>query len=178
LRTWQVENLASPIDGGEMRPIVGGVFPLPQAREAYEYKPRNGKVALLVRANVASNRRPTQLGFCHRPVCESLCTIQRAGKVCYLAEKAKSVMLRRVKPNSLPHGGGCWRMTLSRSLHPYMRGHVPDEAYEVTRLRNSNSRTRNWSISRGQLSPLTVGVGWPSRFRSVAGEYRPAAHKT
>jgi NADPH:quinone reductase-like Zn-dependent oxidoreductase len=44
----QLEKLASLIDGGEMRPIVGGVFPLLQAREAYEYKPRNGKVALLV----------------------------------------------------------------------------------------------------------------------------------
>ncbi len=44
----QLAKLASLIDGGELRPIVGGVFPLPQAREAYEYKPRNGKVALSV----------------------------------------------------------------------------------------------------------------------------------
>jgi NADPH:quinone reductase-like Zn-dependent oxidoreductase len=44
----QLEKLASLIDGGEIRPIVGGVFPLSQAREAYEYKPRNGKVALSV----------------------------------------------------------------------------------------------------------------------------------
>jgi NADPH:quinone reductase-like Zn-dependent oxidoreductase len=44
----QLEKLSSLIDGGEMRPIEGGVFPLPQAREAYEFKPRNGKVALSV----------------------------------------------------------------------------------------------------------------------------------
>jgi NADPH:quinone reductase-like Zn-dependent oxidoreductase len=41
-------KVASLIDGGEVRPIVGGVFPLSQAREAYECKPRNGKVALSV----------------------------------------------------------------------------------------------------------------------------------
>lgn len=44
----QLAKVASLIDGGEVRPIVGGVFPLSQAREAYEYKPRNGKVALSV----------------------------------------------------------------------------------------------------------------------------------
>jgi NADPH:quinone reductase-like Zn-dependent oxidoreductase len=44
----QLAKLARLIDGGEVRPKVGGVFPLPQAREAYEYKPRNGKVALSV----------------------------------------------------------------------------------------------------------------------------------
>ncbi len=44
----QLAKVASLIDGGEVWPIVGGVFPLSQAREAYEYKPRNGKVALSV----------------------------------------------------------------------------------------------------------------------------------
>jgi hypothetical protein len=29
-------------------PGVAGIFPLAQAREAYEYKPPNGKVALTV----------------------------------------------------------------------------------------------------------------------------------
>jgi NADPH:quinone reductase-like Zn-dependent oxidoreductase len=44
----QLEKVASLIDGGELRPFVGGVFPLAQARQAYEYKPTNGKVALTV----------------------------------------------------------------------------------------------------------------------------------
>ncbi len=44
----QLEKLVSLIDGRELRPIVGGIFPLPQARQAYEYKPTNGKVALTV----------------------------------------------------------------------------------------------------------------------------------
>jgi len=44
----QLARVASLIGGGELRPIVGGVFPLPQARQAYEYKPPNGKVALTV----------------------------------------------------------------------------------------------------------------------------------
>ncbi len=44
----QLAKVASLIDGGGLRPIVGGVFPLPQARQAYEYKPPHGKVALTV----------------------------------------------------------------------------------------------------------------------------------
>ena len=42
-----------------------------------------------------------------------------------------------------------------------------------TRLRNSNLQTRNWSISRGQLSPLTVGIAWPSRFGQLREVINP-----
>jgi hypothetical protein len=42
----QLAEVASLIDGGELRPTVAKVFPLSQAREAYQYKPGNGKVAL------------------------------------------------------------------------------------------------------------------------------------
>ena len=44
----QLARLVSLINDGKVRPIVGGVFPLSQAREAYEYQPRNGKVALSI----------------------------------------------------------------------------------------------------------------------------------
>ena len=38
------------IDGGEIRPVVGAVFPLAKARQAYEHKPARGKVVLEVAA--------------------------------------------------------------------------------------------------------------------------------
>jgi NADPH:quinone reductase-like Zn-dependent oxidoreductase len=44
----QLARIASLIDGGDLQTIVGGVFPLEQARRAYEHKPIHGKVALTV----------------------------------------------------------------------------------------------------------------------------------
>jgi NADPH:quinone reductase-like Zn-dependent oxidoreductase len=46
----QLAVLASLIDGGEIRPEVGAIFPLNQARQAYEHEPSRGKVALEVAA--------------------------------------------------------------------------------------------------------------------------------
>ena len=45
---YQLARIASLIDGGDLRTIVGGVFSLEEARRAYEYKPIRGKVALMV----------------------------------------------------------------------------------------------------------------------------------
>ena len=42
----QLVEVARLIDAGELRPVVGGVFPLAQARRAYEYKPQHGKSVL------------------------------------------------------------------------------------------------------------------------------------
>jgi hypothetical protein len=57
----QLENLASLIDGGEMRPILGGVFPLPEAREAYAYSPAQPpRWRSRVRDSAASNGRPNE----------------------------------------------------------------------------------------------------------------------
>jgi NADPH:quinone reductase-like Zn-dependent oxidoreductase len=36
------------IYAAELRPVVGAVFPLAQARQAYGYKPARGKVVLRV----------------------------------------------------------------------------------------------------------------------------------
>ncbi len=44
----QLAEVARLIDAGELRPVVGGVFPLARGREAYEYKPAHGKVVLRV----------------------------------------------------------------------------------------------------------------------------------
>jgi NADPH:quinone reductase-like Zn-dependent oxidoreductase len=44
----QLTRIANLIDSGDLRTIVGGVFPLEQARRAYEHKPVRGKVALTV----------------------------------------------------------------------------------------------------------------------------------
>jgi NADPH:quinone reductase-like Zn-dependent oxidoreductase len=44
----QLSEVAALIDGGTLRPVVGGVFPLSEARAAYEHKPRRGKAALRV----------------------------------------------------------------------------------------------------------------------------------
>jgi len=44
----QLTQVATMIDAGELRPIVGGVFPLTAARQAYIHKPVRGKVVLTV----------------------------------------------------------------------------------------------------------------------------------
>lgn len=44
----QLEEIARLIDGGAVRPVVGAVFPLAEARQAYQYKPVRGKVVLRV----------------------------------------------------------------------------------------------------------------------------------
>jgi NADPH:quinone reductase-like Zn-dependent oxidoreductase len=45
----QLREVARLIDGGVLRPVVGGVFPLAEARRAYEAKPAHGKTAVRVR---------------------------------------------------------------------------------------------------------------------------------
>jgi NADPH:quinone reductase-like Zn-dependent oxidoreductase len=42
----QLAELARLIDAGQLRPVVDAVFPLAQARQAYEHKPVRGKVVL------------------------------------------------------------------------------------------------------------------------------------
>jgi NADPH:quinone reductase-like Zn-dependent oxidoreductase len=44
----QLTEIARLIDGGALRPVVGAVFPLAEARQAYQYKPVRGKVVLRV----------------------------------------------------------------------------------------------------------------------------------
>ena len=44
----QLEEVARLIDADELRPIVGAVFPLARAQEAYEQKPPRGKAVLRV----------------------------------------------------------------------------------------------------------------------------------
>jgi NADPH:quinone reductase-like Zn-dependent oxidoreductase len=44
----QLEEIAWLIDSGAIRPIVGSVFPLGDARQAYQHKPAHGKVVLQV----------------------------------------------------------------------------------------------------------------------------------
>jgi NADPH:quinone reductase-like Zn-dependent oxidoreductase len=44
----QLAEIARLIDGGALRPVVGAVFPLAEARQAYQYKPVRGKVVLRV----------------------------------------------------------------------------------------------------------------------------------
>jgi len=44
----QLAEIARLIDGGMLRPVVGTVFPLAEARKAYQYKPVRGKVVLRV----------------------------------------------------------------------------------------------------------------------------------
>jgi NADPH:quinone reductase-like Zn-dependent oxidoreductase len=43
---WQLEEIARLIDTGAIRPIVGSVFPLALARQAYACKPARGKAVL------------------------------------------------------------------------------------------------------------------------------------
>jgi NADPH:quinone reductase-like Zn-dependent oxidoreductase len=44
----QLAEIARLIDGGALRPIVGAVFPLAEAGQAYQHKPSHGKVVLRV----------------------------------------------------------------------------------------------------------------------------------
>ncbi len=44
----QLEEIARLIDGGTIRPILGNVFPLAEARQAYQHKPARGKAVLQV----------------------------------------------------------------------------------------------------------------------------------
>jgi NADPH:quinone reductase-like Zn-dependent oxidoreductase len=44
----QLAEVARLIDGGAIRPVVDGVFPLAEAGSAYEHKPRQGKAVLRV----------------------------------------------------------------------------------------------------------------------------------
>src|SRR5262245_51925167 len=44
----QLREMARLIDAGKIRPVVGAVFPLAEARRAYEHKPAHGKVVLRV----------------------------------------------------------------------------------------------------------------------------------
>jgi len=44
----QLSEIARLIDGGALRPVVGVVFPLAEARQAYQHKPSHGKVVLRV----------------------------------------------------------------------------------------------------------------------------------
>jgi NADPH:quinone reductase-like Zn-dependent oxidoreductase len=44
----QLIEVARLIDTGQIRPIVDAVFPLAQARDAYEHKPVRGKVVLRI----------------------------------------------------------------------------------------------------------------------------------
>jgi len=44
----QLKEIARLIDAGALRPVVGAVFPLAEARQAYESKPGRGKVVLRV----------------------------------------------------------------------------------------------------------------------------------
>src|SRR5512135_3311532 len=42
----QLAEIARLIDEGALRPVLGGVFPLAEARQAYQHKPARGKVVL------------------------------------------------------------------------------------------------------------------------------------
>jgi NADPH:quinone reductase-like Zn-dependent oxidoreductase len=44
----QLAEIAQLIEAGALRPIVGAVFPLVEARQAYQHKPNHGKVVLRV----------------------------------------------------------------------------------------------------------------------------------
>ena len=44
----QLAEIARLIDAGTTCPVVGGVFPLAEARQAYRHKPAQGKVVLRV----------------------------------------------------------------------------------------------------------------------------------
>ena len=44
----QLAEIARLIDGGALRPVVGAVFSLAEARQAYQSKPSHGKVVLRV----------------------------------------------------------------------------------------------------------------------------------
>jgi NADPH:quinone reductase-like Zn-dependent oxidoreductase len=41
-------EIAQLVEAGSLRPVVGAVFPLAEARQAYQHKPNHGKVVLAV----------------------------------------------------------------------------------------------------------------------------------
>ena len=47
-RRTQLAEIARLIEGGTLGPVVGAVFPLAEARRAYQHKPVRGKVVLRV----------------------------------------------------------------------------------------------------------------------------------
>ncbi|MDP9290751.1 MAG: zinc-binding dehydrogenase [Verrucomicrobiota bacterium] len=51
----QLGNIARLIDSGDLQPVAGAVFPLAEARRAYEHKPAHGKVVLSVVQSGSSN---------------------------------------------------------------------------------------------------------------------------
>ena len=56
----QLAEIARLVDGGALRPVVGAVFPLAEARQAYQHKPSHGKVVLRV-ADGAVRRSPAMV---------------------------------------------------------------------------------------------------------------------
>jgi NADPH:quinone reductase-like Zn-dependent oxidoreductase len=44
----QLAEIAQLVEAGSLRPVVGAVFPLAEARQAYQHKPNHGKVVLRV----------------------------------------------------------------------------------------------------------------------------------
>ena len=54
----QLAEIARLIDAGQLRPVVDAVFPLAQARQAYEHKPAHGKVVL----RIADGGSPAKFG--------------------------------------------------------------------------------------------------------------------
>jgi NADPH:quinone reductase-like Zn-dependent oxidoreductase len=54
----QLAEIARLIDVGQLRPVVDAVFPLAQARQAYEHKPAHGKVVL----RIADGGSPAKFG--------------------------------------------------------------------------------------------------------------------
>jgi NADPH:quinone reductase-like Zn-dependent oxidoreductase len=54
----QLAEIARLIDAGQLRPVVDAVFPLAQARQAYEHKPTHGKVVL----RIADGGSPVKFG--------------------------------------------------------------------------------------------------------------------
>ena len=56
----QLAEIARLVDGGALRPVVGAVFPLAEARQAYQHKPSHGKVVLRV-ADGAVPRSPAMV---------------------------------------------------------------------------------------------------------------------
>jgi len=56
----QLADIARLVDGGALRPVVGAVFPLAEARQAYQHKPTHGKVVLRM-ADGAVRRSPAMV---------------------------------------------------------------------------------------------------------------------
>lgn len=56
----QLAEIARLVDEGALRPVVGAVFPLAEARQAYQHKPSHGKVVLRV-ADGAVRRSPAMV---------------------------------------------------------------------------------------------------------------------